>query len=96
MIDIAKEKGLKTQLINIDRFKTIKFPQITDRALIGFFSPTQGLNMPPIMLKFIRKFPGMRNSDAFLLNSRGGLTLSKLYLPGINGVAQISPAILLR
>ena len=96
MIDIAREKGLKTQLINIDRLKIIEAPIMEDRALIGFVSPTHGFNLPPIMLKFIRKFPRIRNADAFILNTRGGLKLYKFYLPGASGVAQIFPALLLR
>ena len=93
---VAKEKGLKTHLINIDRFKTVDVPELSEKTLIGFCSPTHGFNMPPIMIKFIRKFPGARNVDAFILNTRGGLKLSKLFFPGISGVAQILPALILR
>ena len=57
IISVAEERGIKTHLINIDRFKTIDLPVVTDKTLIGFCSPTHGFNLPPIMLKFIRKFP---------------------------------------
>jgi len=93
---IAKEKGLHTQLINIDRFEKIEIPEITGKILIGFCSPTHGFNLPPLMLKFIWKFPRLKNADVFILNTRGGLKLSKLFLPGISGAAQFFPAILLR
>ena len=43
---IAKEKGLTTYLINIDRFKTIDIPELSEKTLIGFCSPTHGFNMP--------------------------------------------------
>jgi len=93
---VAEEKGLTAHLINIDRFKTVDIPRISGKVLIGFCSPTHGFNMPPIMLKFIRKFPKIKNTDAFILNTRGGLKLSKLFLPGLSGIAQILPAVILR
>ncbi len=95
MIDLAREKGLKTQLINIDRFKTIEIPAASKRGLIGFCAPTHGFNLPPIMLKFIYKFPKVGRTDAFILNTRGGLKMGKLFLPGASGIAQVLPALIL-
>jgi len=94
--NIAKEKGLKTHLINIDRFKTIDVPELSGKTLVGFCSPTHGFNLPPIMLKFIRKFPKIENADVFILNTRGGLKLYKIFVPGVSGLAQIFPALILR
>ena len=93
---VAKEKGLKTHLINIDRFKTIKIPELSERTLFGFCSPTHGFNVPPIVLKFLSKFPKVKNADAFILNTRGGLKLYKFFVPGLSGVAQLLPALILR
>ncbi len=93
---IAKEKGLKTHLINIDRFKTVDVPELSEKTLIGFCSPTHGFNMPPIVLKFLFKFPKVKNADAFILNTRAGMKLYKFYLPGLSGVAQLLPALILR
>lgn len=95
IIKIAEEKGLKTHLVNIDRFKTIDLPEISERTLIGFCSPTHGFNMPPIVLKFIAKFPRMKNVDAFILNTRSGLKLNRFFIPGLSGAAQILPALIL-
>lgn len=95
MIKIAEEKGLKTLLVNIDRFKTIELPEISERTLIGFCSPTHGFNMPPIVLKFIAKFPRIKNVDAFILNTRGGMKLNRFFIPGLSGAAQILPALIL-
>ena len=91
----AEENGLETQLINIDRFETIVPPALTEKTLIGFCSPTHGFNLPPLALKFIQKFPKTKKIDAFILNTRGGLKLFKLFLPGISGMAQLLPAIML-
>jgi Pyruvate/2-oxoacid:ferredoxin oxidoreductase delta subunit len=96
IIDKAKEKGLKTQLINIDRFESIENPELSEKTIVGFCSPTHGFNLPPIMLKFIVKFPKIQNADAFILNTRAGMKLNKLFLPGLSGLAQIFPAIILR
>jgi len=93
---IAKQEGLKTHIINIDRFKTVDIPELTGKTLIGFCSPTHGFNMPPIVLKFLSKFPKAKNVDIFILNTRAGIKLYKLYLPGLSGVAQLLPAVILR
>ena len=61
--DIADENGVKTHLINIDRFKSIDIPSLSRKTLVGFCSPTHGFNMPPIMLKFINKFPKTENAQ---------------------------------
>ena len=96
IINTAKERGLKTQLINIEISKPVEIPKDSIKTLIGFCSPTHGFNMPPIMLKFISHFPRTGNVDAFILNTRGGLKLYKLFLPGLSGIAQILPATILR
>lgn len=95
ILKVAEELGLKTQLINIDRFESIEYPKIEEKTLIGFCSPTHGFNLPPIVLKFIWKFPKVRHADAFILNTRGGLKLHKYFIPGLSGLAQILPALVL-
>ena len=42
------------------------------------------------------KFPRTRTTDVFILNTRGGLKLNRFFLPGLSGLAQIFPAIVLR
>ena len=93
---VGKEKGLKTHLINIDRFKTVDIPELSKKTLIGFCAPTHGFNMPPVVLKFLSKFPKVKNVDSFILNTRAGMKLHKLFLPGLSGMAQLLPALILR
>lgn len=95
IIAYAEKKGLETHLINIDRFESIEVPALKEKTLVVFCSPTHGFNLPPIMLKFIRKFPRLKNADAFILNTRGGLKLSKIFIPGLSGLAQVLPALIL-
>ena len=96
IIDVAKSKNIETELINIDRFQFNELPKFDKKTLIGFVSPTHGFNLPPIMLKFIYNFPKVENADFFILNTRAGMKLYKLFLPGLSGVAQILPAIYLK
>lgn len=93
--EVAEERGIESHLVNIDRFKQIKIPEITKKTLIGFCSATHGFNMPPIVLKFIFRFPSLNKNDVFILNTRGGLKLSTLFLPGLSGIAQYLTAIIL-
>ncbi len=92
---IAKENGLTTLLINLDHKKYIETPTVIGKTLIGFCAPTHGFNLPPIVLNAIWKFPKLKNTDVFIINTRGGLKLSKLFLPGLSGLAQILPALIL-
>lgn len=92
---IAEEKELTTQLINIDGLETIATPASAENTLIGFCSPTHGFNLPPIMLRFIWNFRKVKPTDAFILNTRGGLKLYRFFLPGLSGLAQIFPALIL-
>jgi Pyruvate/2-oxoacid:ferredoxin oxidoreductase delta subunit len=93
--EVGRARKLKVHLINIDRFTEVKVPEIEGKALIGFCSPTHGFNMPPIMLKFISKMPGLKGHDVFILNTRAGMKLYKGYLPGLSGLAQVFPALIL-
>lgn len=93
--ETAKLQGISTTLINIDRFTEVAIPEVEGKTLIGFFSPTHGFNLPPNMLKFIWKFPRRKNTDVFILNTRAGLKLSKLFVPGLSGLAQFFPALVL-
>jgi len=78
------------------RFWKTLYTSLIDRTLIGFCSPTHGFNSPPILVKFIRKFPYVKNADVFILNTRAGLKLHKLFIPGLSGLAQILPALILK
>ena len=96
IIDVAKNKNIETKLVNIDSFRFTELPVFNEKTLIGFASPTHGFNLPPIMLKFIYNFPKIENADFFIFNTRAGMKLHKLFLPGLSGVAQILPAIYLK
>jgi len=93
--DEAGKKGLKTVVQQIDRLENIVLPQADEKPLIGFAFPTHGFNAAPIMLKFIAGFPRGLCNEVFLLNTRAGMKLSKLFMPGLSGVALLLPAFIL-
>lgn len=91
----AKQRGLETVVQQIDRLENIILPKEGERPLIGFAFPTHGFNSIPIMLKFIASFPSDFGKEVFLLNTRAGMKLYKLFLPGLSGVALLLPAFIL-
>ncbi len=92
----AKEQGLNTFVLPF--YKYLKDPPaVSDgKTLVGFCSATHGFNMPHHFLKLIFRFKAFPKSDVFIVNTRAGLKLSKLFIPGLSGLAQILPAAMLR
>lgn len=97
IVEVAKDKGLPTELINIAKAPDLSALTTTGKTLLGFCYPTHGFNAPPILLRFLRQFPKSAfRPHAFVLNTRAGMKMSKIFTPGISGLAQILPAIILR
>lgn len=67
----------------------------SENTLIGFCYPTHGFNAPPVVIDFLWRFPKMQNR-IFVLNTRARMKVSKLFTPGISGLAQLLPTIILR
>jgi Pyruvate/2-oxoacid:ferredoxin oxidoreductase delta subunit len=93
--DEAEKKGLKTVVQQIDRLKNISMPPADEKPLIGFVFPTHGFNAAPIMLRFMAGFPSGSGREIFLVNTRAGMKLSKLFLPGLSGLALLLPSLML-
>jgi len=93
--DEASKRGIKTKVQQIDRLENITMPPAAEKPLIGFAFPTHGFNAAPIMLRFIAGFPSGLGTEIFLLNTRAGMKLSKLFLPGMSGMALLLPAFIL-
>lgn len=94
--DEAEKSGLKTVVQQIDRLENILMPEEDENPLLGFAFPTHGFNAAPIMIRFIAGFPKGLGREVFLVNTRAGMKLSKIFLPGISGVALLLPAFILR
>jgi Pyruvate/2-oxoacid:ferredoxin oxidoreductase delta subunit len=92
----AEKRRLKTVVQQIDRLENIKMPSPDEKPLIGFAFPTHGFNAAPIMLRFIAGFPSGLGREIFLLNTRAGMKLYKIFMPGLTGLALILPSFILR
>jgi len=65
-------------------------------TFVGFCYPTHGFNAPPIVLKYLWNYPRAKNhNNVFIINTRAGLKLSKIFVPGLSGLALLLPAIIL-
>ncbi|MBL6943739.1 MAG: EFR1 family ferrodoxin [Bacteroidales bacterium] len=96
IIEYAESKNIKTQLINIAKHEQSTNIEITKKTIIGFCYPTHGFNAPPIILKFITRFPrAVHGNKFFVLNTRAGMKISKLFAPGLSGLALLLPALMM-
>jgi Pyruvate/2-oxoacid:ferredoxin oxidoreductase delta subunit len=93
--EVAQGQKLKTHISSFHQFNPENIADFKGNTLIGFFSATHGFNMPHSMLKFLFKFRLLKGSDVFIGNTRAGLKLSKLFIPGLSGIAMYFPALIL-
>lgn len=92
---VAIEKGIQVEIKKITPSLEINTNDFSKETIIGFCYPTHGFNAPPVVVDFLLRFPKMQNR-VFLLNTRAGMKMSKIFLPGLSGLAQLLPAIILR
>lgn len=89
------KKGVTTQLYDIAKISA-KPPIPEKDELIGFISPTHGFNYPPILVDFLFRFPRAKyHNKVILMNTRGGMKMSKIFLPGYSGIALWLAALIL-
>lgn len=93
--DAALGNNLQIELVDISKIDRKNIPAPPENALIGFCSPTHGFNYPPVMMYFILRFPLSNGNKVFLVNTRAGLKFSKIYFPGLSGIALLLPAMAL-
>lgn len=96
MNQYAMMNACPSEAIDISRMN-VRSIQPVQGEMIGIVSPTHGFNYPPIVINFIFRFPrtSFRNK-IFLVNTRAGMKLSKLFLPGLSGIALLLAALVLR
>lgn len=92
--EVAFEKNIPVKIVKITPSLQPEIPA-GNNTLIGFCYPTHGFNAPPIVVDFIFRFP-KGNNNIFLVNTRAGMKLSKLFLPGLSGLGQLMPAAILK
>ncbi len=96
MAEEAELKGVSAQCVDIGS-DLADWPIPDHHTLIGFCSPTHGFNMAPLVLKFMASFPANKatGNRFFLLNTRAGMKMGSLFLPGLSGLALLLPALIL-
>mgnify|MGYP002629255081 CR=1 FL=1 len=91
----ATEERIHAIIVPFWKFLKEPLPDLTGNTLIGFCSATHGFNLPHSFLKLIFRFRAFPGSDVFIINTRAGMKISKLFIPGLSGLAQILPAMVL-
>lgn len=87
--------NIQTQLVNIAAVNKIE-NTAENPNLIGICSPTHGFNFPPIVLHFLFKLQkANKNQSAFIVNTRAGMKMGKIFLPGLSGITQLLSALIL-
>jgi Pyruvate/2-oxoacid:ferredoxin oxidoreductase delta subunit len=93
--DEAEKSGTQVSKVNLSINRSAPNIKKTNDC-IGIISPTHGFNYPPLVLYFILRFPRTKNkTKVFLMNTRAGMKLSKIFLPGLSGIALWLSALIL-
>ena len=96
MIHEAELFGLSSRLIDISGVDSKDVISPAKNTLIGFISPTHGFHFPGIMRRFIRRFPKGNGISVFIVNTRAGLRVGKVRLPGLSGVTHYWAVMMLK
>lgn len=91
----AEERDVRNEIIRIEKDTPVPVKAFDENTLVGFCFPTHGFNTPPIVIDFLRRFPKSPNTKIFLLNTRAGMKLYKIFTPGMSGLALWWPALML-
>lgn len=84
--ELAEKKGNEAEKIDIAKLERRKINKVSKDSIIGFCSPTHGFNFPPIMIHFIFRFPRGKGKKVFIMNTRAGMKIGKLFVPGLSGI----------
>ena len=94
--EAAQSHGWTAEVIGIAGLRPGDLKTPGPRAMIGFVSPTHGFNYPPFMVEFIVGFPrSLHRNRVVLMNTRAGMKLGPVFLPGLSGIALWLAAIVL-
>jgi Pyruvate/2-oxoacid:ferredoxin oxidoreductase delta subunit len=96
VVEAIRGAGATATTLNIDGMDRCSIEPPEPDVLLGFVSPTHGFNFPPVMLGFLFSFPRTRHRNrVFLMNTRGGMKLGRLFVPGLSGIALLFAAAVL-
>jgi ferredoxin len=93
MVEVSRERGQLAEAIDLAGAR-VDAIEICPNDDIGLASPTHGFNFPPITLAFLFAFPRTPwGNRVCVINTRGGVRLFGVYVPGLSGVAQLLAAL---
>ena len=90
-----RRRGLGAEVVDLARAApgSVRIGADDELALA---SPTHGFNFPPITLAFLWSLPRTSHRNrALVFNTRAGLRLLGVHLPGLSGIAQLLAALVL-
>lgn len=64
------------------------------RTLLIFAFPTHGFCAPWLVLRYLWRFPRVPGAHVYFVNTRAGVSIGPLWLPGVSGVATWLPMVL--
>jgi ferredoxin len=89
----ARASGMTVHVLSIERAEPV--PPLEGETLVGFCYPTHGFFAPWLVAKFLWAFRALPGSNVFFLNTRAGVRLWPIWLPGLSGLATWAPLLLL-
>jgi Pyruvate/2-oxoacid:ferredoxin oxidoreductase delta subunit len=85
--DEMNKSGVETAQVDLSKNRETPAAPQPDEILC-FISPTHGFNYPPLVIHYIFRFPrSLHKNKVLIMNTRAGMKLSKLFLPGLSGIA---------
>lgn len=95
MASAFRERGREVEVVDLARRPRAEV-RLDPADELGLASPTHGFNFPPVTLAFLLALPrAPRRNRAYVFNTRAGVRLLGVYLPGLSGVAQLLAALVL-
>lgn len=91
---LATDSGKNPEIMAIDNLSRKDVAPGTGESVTGFIFPTHGFSLPWYMLRFILRFPRGKGR-VFLVNTRAGMKMGRLFTPGVSGIAVHLPMIIL-
>ena len=93
--DMAIRKKMRAEALPIPSNHSKREVPAPHETLVGIVMPTHGFTAPWHMIRFVRRLPPGKKTDAFCLATRAGLKFGSVFTPGISGTGTFAIAILL-
>ncbi len=93
MVEAWRERGHAAEAVDLAAVD-VEAVDVGPHDDIGLASPTHGFNFPPITLAFLFRFPRTTwGNRVCIVNTRGGVRVFGVYVPGLSGATQLLAAL---